>query len=137
MKWLEIMQDSFLGFLFIFIFSYLLHNEQKDMNNIMLFVWASPTAYFYLLYLVFFRSRPETRDIIIKGFVNNITLGLVLGLFVITLTILLLKFNFNTYIIFFITALITILSTLLYYNQLTKTNPLLKYGGGVVGWLLV
>lgn len=117
MKWLEIIQDSFLGFLFIFIFSYLLHNEQKDMNNIMLFVWASPTAYFYLLYLVFFRSRPETRDIIIKGFVNNITLGLVLGLFVITLTILLLKLNFNTYIIFFITALITILSTLLYLNK--------------------
>ena len=96
MKWLEIIQDSFLGFLFIFIFSYLLHNEQKDMN---------------------FRSRPETRDIIIKGFVNNITLGLVLGLFVITLTILLLKLNFNTYIIFFITALITILSTLLYLNK--------------------
>lgn len=117
MKWLGIMQDSLLGFLFIFVFSYLLHNDQKDMSNIMLFVWASPTAYFYLLYLVFFRSRPEKRDIIIKGFVNNITLGLVLGLFVIGLTILLLKLNFNTYIIFCITALITILSTLFYLNK--------------------
>lgn len=117
MKWLEIIKDSFFGFLFIFVFSYLLHNEQNDMNNIMLFIWASPTAYFYLLYLVFFRSKPETRDMIIKGFVNNITLGVLLGLFVMLLTIVLLKFQFNTYIIFFITTLITILSTLLYLNK--------------------
>ena len=126
MKWVEIFKDSILGFILIFIFSYFLHSKENNINNILLFIWASPTAYFYLLYLVFFRTNPVIRDKTIIGFINNLTLGALLSLIVLFITILLLRFEFNTIIIFYVTLMITILFTILYINRkIYKKNILI------------
>ena len=117
MKWGEIFKDSFMGFIFIFLFSYFLHSKQNNLNNIMMFLWASPTAYFYLLYLIFFRTTSNNRELAISGFINSVMLGMLLGFFIMIFTIIGLKYGLNEKFIFLISLIITVLVTIAYLNR--------------------
>lgn len=117
MKWGEIFKDSFMGFIFIFLFSYFLHSRQNNVNNIMMFLWASPTAYFYLLYLIFFRTSSNNREVAVSGFINSVTLGMILGLIIMIFTIISLKNRVNEKFIFLFSLIITILATIAYINK--------------------
>ena len=122
MKWGEIFKDSFMGFVFIFLFSYFLHSKQNNVNNIMMFIWASPTAYFYLLYLIFFRTTSNNREVAISGFINSVMLGMLLGLFILIFTIIGLKNRLSEKFIFLFSLILTILVTIMYINRKLYTT---------------
>lgn len=113
MDWISVLKDSLFGIIFIVAFTICLHAQQYSTNNIMLFLWASPTAYFYLLYLVMYVGKNNKKGS--NGFFNNAILGSLLTLSVLFLSIYLAKHNYSNMSILLITGLMTLFFTILYF----------------------
>lgn len=113
MDWIGVLKDSFFGIIFIVAFTICLHAQQYNTNNIMLFLWASPTAYFYLLYLVMYVGKNNKKGS--HGFFNNAILGTLLTLSMLFLSIYLVKHNYSNISILLITGLMTLFFTILYF----------------------
>lgn len=112
MDWISVLKDSLFGIIFIVAFTICVHAQQFSTNNIMLFLWASPTAYFYLLYLVMSVSKNKKGS---HGFFNNAILGTLLTLSMLFLSIYLVKNNYSNTSILMITGLMTLFFTILYF----------------------
>lgn len=113
MDWVSVLKDSLFGIIFIVAFTICLHAQQYSTNNIMLFLWASPTAYFYLLYLVMYVGKNNKKGS--HGFFNNAILGTLLTLSMLFLSIYLVKNNYSNTSILLITGLMTLFFTILYF----------------------
>lgn len=123
----NIIIDSSLGLIFIVLFSIFVNYQPTNSakwSNIMTFICYAPTLYFYLLYLVLFRSN--NRQVFI-GFVDNCTLGMIITFICLIITYILIKNKFTKLNIFMVTLIITIISFIfyIYFRMFDKKSLLI------------
>ena len=105
MNYIQILLDALVGAILLGVFSYLsqLYVDKPYYIRIIAFIWATPTLYFYFLYIASRNSKKAMYD-----FTNHGILGLLITLFAMFMTYLMASFKKNTIIIANLTFLILV-----------------------------
>ena len=116
MNYIQILLDALVGAILLGVFSYLsqLYVDKPYYIRIIAFIWATPTLYFYFLYIASRNSKKAMYD-----FTNHGLIGWLLTLAAIILTYLMVNYDKNIIILFNFIFLLLVIIWYFYYKIYT------------------